>query len=62
VVPPGDPRALGSALRGLLDDPEAAAELGARARKRCEAEWSFGAARTALFPLIDRLLERGRRP
>ncbi len=33
VVPPGDPEALGEVLRPLLQDPEYAAEVGARARQ-----------------------------
>ena len=32
LVPAGDPEALGRAVRRLLDDPQAAADLGARAR------------------------------
>ena len=32
LVPPGDPAALGRAVRGLLDDPAAAAALAARGR------------------------------
>lgn len=32
LVPPGDPQALGAAVRRLLDDPAAAAALAARAR------------------------------
>jgi len=32
LVPPGEPAALGAAVRRLLDDPAAAAALGARAR------------------------------
>ncbi len=32
LVPPGDPVALGTAVRSLLDDPAAAAELAARGR------------------------------
>ena len=55
VVPPGDARALAGALRRLLDDPAEAAALGRRARARCEAEYSFRAARERLFPLFDRL-------
>lgn len=34
LVPPGDPVALGVAVRGLLDDPAAAAALAARGRAR----------------------------
>jgi glycosyltransferase involved in cell wall biosynthesis len=55
VVPPDDIRALAAALRGLRDNPTAAAALGRRARARCEAEYSFRAARARLFPLFDRL-------
>ena len=63
VVAPGDVVALQEALRGLLDAPQAAEALGRRAREQCEARWSFRAARAALFPLIERLLDGGaRRP
>jgi glycosyltransferase involved in cell wall biosynthesis len=56
VVPPGDVRALADGVRRLLDDPAAAAALGRRARARCQASYSFVAARATLFPLIERLL------
>ena len=46
--------ALSTALRRLLDDPLAAAELGRRARARCQEHYSFTAARAALFPLVER--------
>ena len=59
VVPPDDPAALAGALRALVEDPAAAAALGVRARARCEARYSFAAARAVLFPLIDGLLARG---
>ena len=55
VVPPGDVRALAAGLRRLLDDPAEAAALGARARERCEAAYSFKAARARLFPLFESL-------
>jgi glycosyltransferase involved in cell wall biosynthesis len=55
VVPPGDVRALAGALRRLLDDPAEAAALGQRARVRCEAAYSFRAARETLFPLFESL-------
>ena len=55
VVEPGDVRALAGGLRRLLDDPAAAAELGRRARIRCEAQYSFRAARERLFPLFEGL-------
>jgi glycosyltransferase involved in cell wall biosynthesis len=38
LVPPGDPDALGAAVRGLLDDPGAAAALAERGR-RVAAQW-----------------------
>jgi glycosyltransferase involved in cell wall biosynthesis len=56
LVPPGDVVALATALRGLLDDPVAAAELGRRARERCQAHYSFRAARASLFPLVERAM------
>ena len=56
VVPPGDVRALATALGRVLADEGAAAAMGARARARCEAEYSFRAARARLFPLFERLM------
>jgi glycosyltransferase involved in cell wall biosynthesis len=58
LVPPGDVPALAGAIRRLLDDPGAAAALGRRARERCEARYSFRAARATLFPLLERLAPR----
>jgi len=55
VVPPGDVGALAGALRRLLDDPGAAADLGRRARARCEQRYSFRAARAVLYPLVERV-------
>jgi glycosyltransferase involved in cell wall biosynthesis len=57
LVPPGDVVALTVALRRVLDDPAGAAELGRRARERCRERYSFAAARAALFPLVERLIE-----
>jgi glycosyltransferase involved in cell wall biosynthesis len=55
LVPPGNVPALASALRRLLENTDEAAALGRRARERCDARYSFRAARATLFPLIDRL-------
>jgi len=58
LVPPQNPIALRAALSRLLDDPAGAAELGRRARERCAERYSFTAARSILFPLIDELAAR----
>jgi glycosyltransferase involved in cell wall biosynthesis len=55
VVSPGDVPALAAALAGVLADPRQAQAMGRRARARCEAEYSFRAARARLFPLLERL-------
>lgn len=60
IVPPGDVDALAAALRRLLDDPAEAADLGRRARARCEAHYSFRAARAVLFPLVERAVAASR--
>lgn len=61
LVAPGDVGALREALRALLADPDKSADLGRRARERCEARYSYAAARAALYPLIERLAQRRRR-
>jgi glycosyltransferase involved in cell wall biosynthesis len=38
VVPPRDPQALATAIRGLVDDPQRRAEMGRAARARVETE------------------------
>lgn len=60
VVPPSDVRALADAIRALLGDPARAAALGARARERCAAEYSFATARARLYPLVDHVVARVR--
>jgi glycosyltransferase involved in cell wall biosynthesis len=61
LVPPGDAVALATSLKRLLDDPDTATELGRRARERCQARYSFAAARATLFPLVERAVAGSRR-
>jgi glycosyltransferase involved in cell wall biosynthesis len=60
VVPPDDVPALAQAIGYLLDHPAEAAALGAKARERCVAEYSFAAARRRLFPLVERVMKQSR--
>ncbi len=62
VVEPGDPKALAAAIAWLLDNPGEARALGARGRERCDARYSFKAARARLFPLVEGVLARSQRP
>lgn len=41
LVPPGDPQALGDAIAQLLEHPELGREMGMRARRRVELEFSM---------------------
>jgi starch synthase len=52
LVEHGEPRALAGALEALLDDPARAAELGARARERCERRYD---ARRQFTKLVEHL-------
>jgi len=56
LVPPGDVGALADGIGRLLDHREEASALGALARERCVARYSFTAARRTLFPLIERVM------
>lgn len=60
LVPPGNVDSLAAALRLVLDDPAGSAELGRRARARCQERYSFTAARAALFPIVERLVPGAR--
>ena len=54
LVPYGDPRALGEAVRALLEDPLRRAQLADRARRRCEERYD---ARRQFARLAERLRE-----
>jgi glycosyltransferase involved in cell wall biosynthesis len=54
LVPHGDPRALGEALRGLLADPARREQLSAAARERCARHYD---ARRQFAALAERLRE-----
>ena len=55
LCPPGDARALADALEQLVDEPEAAAELGRHARARAAERHSWDA-------VVGEILERARGP
>lgn len=61
LVEPGAPAELAQALGWLLDHPAEARVLGARARERCVARYSYAAVRPALVRLIEEALARERR-
>jgi glycosyltransferase involved in cell wall biosynthesis len=56
IVPAGDARALGRALRELLADPEARAAMGGHARAAAEGRYSWDAIAGAHLDLYERLL------
>jgi glycosyltransferase involved in cell wall biosynthesis len=58
LVEPGNVSALAGAIERLLDRPEEAAALGAQARERCVARYSFEAARRDLFPVVERVMAK----
>ncbi|MDQ3916160.1 MAG: glycosyltransferase [Actinomycetota bacterium] len=60
LVPPGDPHALASALRGVADDPDSAAELGRAAWKRARARHDPRDHLEALTEIYERALRRRR--
>ena len=59
LVPPGDPAALAAAIDLLLADPARAAELGAAARKRAEAEFPLRAEHAELRGALRGAARRG---
>ena len=56
VVPPSDPSALAQAISWLLDHPDEATALGASARAKCIAEYSWDKMQGELDPLFRGLL------
>lgn len=61
LVPPGDPAALAAALDRLLGDPDGAAELGRRGRRRLEASFTRERAARATADLYAEALRRAGR-
>jgi glycosyltransferase involved in cell wall biosynthesis len=61
IVPPRDPPALAKALARILDDPEAARELGRRASERAYAEFDVSRTVQETRALYASLLERRER-
>ena|ERR1700722_15650212 len=60
VVPAGDARALGRALRELLADRATLAEMGERARAAAGGRYSWESIAAAHRELYERLLAEGR--
>jgi glycosyltransferase involved in cell wall biosynthesis len=58
VVPVGDPDALAAGLAAVLDDPVLRAELGARARRRAEAEYAIETTAARFERLLTGLVRR----
>jgi len=56
LVPPADPAALGAAVRSLLEDPEAAREMGRAARRHAEARFSVERMVTEHLAAYDSLM------
>ena len=58
IVAAGDARALGEALRGLLDDAQARVTLAERARERCRQRYDARRQLPLLFEHLREILER----
>ncbi|OLS97844.1 hypothetical protein BJF90_42180 [Pseudonocardia sp. CNS-004] len=58
VVPVGDPAALAARLGTLLDDPRMRADMGERARRRAEAEYSIERTTARFQELVTGLASR----
>lgn len=60
LVPPGDPSALAEGIVRLLDDEELRRTYGARARRRAEEEFNWGATAQNLLTAYEMILDRSR--
>jgi glycosyltransferase involved in cell wall biosynthesis len=60
LVPPGDARALASALRRLLGDDGTRARLGARARQRAQDDFSVTTTSRAVTRIYEEVLANAR--
>jgi len=60
LVPPGDPEALAKAIAELLAAPEARSQLGARARPRIEAAFSWPRVAEATVSVYREVVEARR--
>jgi glycosyltransferase involved in cell wall biosynthesis len=60
LLPPGDPRALATAMLDMLERPARAVALGAEARERMRAEHSLERCALAYLELFERLVSEGR--
>jgi glycosyltransferase involved in cell wall biosynthesis len=56
LVPPGDPEELSAALRGLLDDPAARAQLAARGLARVRERFAWPAVAAATEALYRKVI------
>jgi glycosyltransferase involved in cell wall biosynthesis len=52
LVPPGDPKALASAVRALLQDPQLRRELGSRARATAMSKLTWDRVAARLIALV----------
>jgi glycosyltransferase involved in cell wall biosynthesis len=62
IVPAGDPEALHRALRALLEEPGALAEMGLRARAAAEGEYAWAPIARRTLELYESLLRENHRP
>ena len=54
LVKPDDPAVVAEAIEVVLRDPDSAAEMGWRARKKCQEKYSWDAMESILIPVFQR--------